>query len=168
MYTADIPDSTLLNAKIGEIPPQPNNGAHLLISATTLLHTGLSRNTLISTQLAVSYGCKEIPSGVVYAHTQLCTADHRTPLLAFFVQHDLSPANYVWDVTEFQTEALAKMLREIASIKNSLQPVFESYGCDDLPSFLKKYFPLLNTRFMNTNGTIYSWPPKRYVFTLPM
>ena len=168
MYTADIPDSTLLNVKIGEIQPQPGNGAHLLISATALLHTGLSRNTLISTQLAVSYGCKEIPSGVVYAHIKLCTSEYRTPLLPFFVQHDLTPAKYVWDVPEFQSADEVTIMREKAFIKKSLQPVFEIYRCDDLPSFLESHFPLLETRFMNTNGTIYSWPPKRYAFTLPL
>jgi len=168
MYTADIPDSTLLNVKIGEIQPQPGNGAHLLVSATVLPHTGLSRNTFISTQLAISYGCKEIPSGVVYAHTQLCTSEYRTPLLAFFVQHDLSPAKHIWDVSELQSADVAIMLGEIAFLKKSLQPVFEIYGCDDLPSFLEKLFPCLDVSFMNIDGTIYSWPPNRYILTLPL
>ena len=165
VYTADILDSTVLNVKIGEIQPQPEDGTYLLISAAVLLPPGhgVSKNALISVQVSVSYGCKEIPSGVVHVHLQVCQTEYHSSLLVFFLQHDLSPAKCVWDVTELFTAGITKFWREKAFIKKCLQPVFESLGCDDLPSFLDKYFPLLGVRFMDANGTIYSCPPIRYV-----
>ena len=157
MYTAEIPDSTILDVKIGEIRPQPEHGSHLLLSATVVLHTSLSKNTIVSTQVSVSYGCEEVPSGVVYVLSRLNTLKDGLPPVVVFIQHDLSPVKCVAEmVSDLDT---AGHWRDKSWIKSSLQPVFDTFNCDDLPSFLQNNFPLLDFSYMKLNGTIYSWPP---------
>ena len=70
MYTGNIPESTILDVKVGEIHDVPVHGAHLLLSATVLLDNGSSSNSVISTQVAISYSSKEVPEGVVYVITR--------------------------------------------------------------------------------------------------
>ena len=167
MYTGDIPDSTILDVKVGEIHDVPVHGAHLLLSATVLLEKGLSTNSVVSTQVAISYGSKEVPEGVVYVLTRVKTIENFVPPVAFFIRHDLTPVMYVWEPPMLEIKHLVATMMEIVTetdlLKENLQPVFSSFGCDDLPSFLQQKFPHLHVSFMDRSGVIYSWPPTRYV-----
>ena len=165
MYTGDIPESTILDVKVGEIQDVPVRGAHLLLSATVLWGKDLSTNSVISTQIAISYGSKEVPEGVVYVITQLKKMDNSTPPIVLFLQHDLTPVKNVWELPVPEVSliytTIMELMREKDILKRCLQPVFNAFGCDDLPSFLEQKFPHLHTRFMDLSGVIYSWPPTR-------
>ena len=167
MYTGDIPESTILDIKIGEIQGVPVDGAYLLLSATVLLENGLSTNSVVSTQIAVSYGSKEVPEGVVYVITRLKRMEKTTPPVALFIQHDLTPMKYVWEPPTLQIKhivaTMMQMVTETDLLKENLQPVFNSFECEDLPTFLQQKFPFLHVRFMDRCGGIYSWQPTRYV-----
>ena len=56
MYTGDIPESMILNIKVGEIQHVPVHGAHLLLSVTVVLGNGRSINSVVSTQVSISHG----------------------------------------------------------------------------------------------------------------
>ena len=157
MYTGNIPESTILDVKVGEIQGVPVHGAHLLLSATVLLGNGLSTNSVVSTQVAISYGSKEVPEGVVYVITRVKKAKNSTLPIAFFIQPDLTPVMYVWEPPTLQ------IMTETNLLKENLQPVFNSFRCEDLPSFLQQNFPHLHVSFMDPSGVIYSWQPNRYV-----
>ena len=167
MYTDDIPESTVLNVKVGEIESVPVHGAHLLLSATVLLENGLSMNSVASTQVAISYGSTQVPEGVVYVITQVKKVNNFTLPIALFIQHDLTPVKYVWEPCTPEIKHLVatvmEMVRETDLLKKILQPLFSSFGCDDLPSFLEQKFPHLHVNFMDPNGVIYPWRPTRYV-----
>ena len=167
MYTGNIPESTILDVKVGEIHNVPVHGAHLLLSATVLLENGLSTNSVVSTQVAISYGTKEIPEGVVYVLTRVKIIEKSTVPIAFFIQHDLTPVKNVWEPPTVEIKhivaTMMEMVRETDLLKENLQPVFSSFRCDDLPSFLEQKFPHLHVSFMDQSGVIYSWPPNRYV-----
>ena len=85
MYTGNILESTILDVKVGEIHNVPVHGAHLLLSATVLLETGLSTNCVTSTQVVISYGSKKVPEGVVSVIIQVNKINNHTPAIAFFV-----------------------------------------------------------------------------------
>ena len=167
MYTGDIPESTILDIKVGDIDSVPVHGAHLLLSATVRLENGLSMNSVVNTQVAVSYGSREVPEGVVYVITQAKKVKNSVPPVAFFIQHDLTLVKYLWDCAMPQFKhsftTIMEMLREADEVKKNLQPVFATFGCDDLPSFLEQKFPQLHISFMDQSGVIYPWPPTRYV-----
>ena len=168
MYTGDIPDSTILDVKVGEIHDVPVHGAHLLLSATVTLETGLSTNRVASTQVAISYGSKKVPDGVVYVIPQVIKINNHAPAIAFFIQHDLTPVTVVWEpgivpFSRYFMTSMTEMVRKEDLIKKTLQPAFDVFGCKDLPSFLEKMFPLLDVHFMDSSGAIYSWPPSRYI-----
>ena len=167
MYTGDIPESTILDVKVGEIQHVSEHGAHLLLSATVLQGKDLSTNSVVSMQVAISYGSKEIPDSVVYVITQLKKMENPVVSIAAFIQHDLTLVKYVWDFASPEynkTFATAvESLRESNIIKENLQPVFTFFGCDDLPSFLEQKFPHLRISFMDQSGVIYPWPPNRYI-----
>ena len=166
MYTGDIPESTILDVKVGEIHNVPVHGAHFLLSATLLLNV-LSTRNVVSTQVAISYGSKEVPDGVVYVIIQLKKVKNSVPPVAFFIQHDLTLVKYVWDCAMPQFKhsftTIMEMLREADLVKKNLQPVFNTFGCDDLTSFLEQKFPRLHVSFMDQSGAIYPWPPTRYI-----
>ena len=146
MYTGDIPESTMLDVKVGEIEGVPVHGTHLLLSATVLLNV-LSTRSVVSTQVAVSYGSKEVPEGVVYVFAQLKKVKNSFPPIPFFIQHDLTPVKYVWDCAMPQFNmftTIMEMLGEADLVKTNLQPVFNAFGCDDLTSYLEQEFPLLH------------------------
>ena len=168
MYTGDIPESTILDVKVGEIHDVPVHGNHLLLSATVLLENGLSTNSVISTQVAISYGSKEVPEGVVYVITRVNKIENSTLPIAFFIQHDLTPVKNVWEppTPEFKhiVATMMEMVRETDLLKENLQPVFSAFGCDDLPSLLEQKFPRLHINFMDLSGDIYPWPPIRYIY----
>jgi len=172
MYTGDIPESTILDVKVGEIQDVPVHGAHLLLSATVLLDKSLSTNNVVSTQVAISYGTKKVPEGVVYVITRLKKIENSTPPIALFIQHDLIPVKSVWEPPTLEYKhivaAMMQMVTETDLLKENLQPVFSSFECDDLPTFLQQKFPLLRVRFMDRSGVIYSWKPTRYVHLLTM
>ena len=165
MYTGDIPESTILDVKVGEIQGVPVYGAHLLLSATVLLGNGLSTNSVVSTQVAISYGSKEVPEGVIYVITRVKKVENSVPPIAFFIQHDLTLVKYLWDsaMPEFKYSftTIMEMSREADLVKKNLQPVFNAFGCDDLTSFLQQKFPVLHVSFMDQSGVIYPWPPTR-------
>ena len=164
MYTGDIPESPILDIKVGEIQDVPVHGTHLLLSATVL-----TTNSVVSTQVAISYGSKEVPDGVVYVFTQLKKVKNSFPPKAFFIQHDLTLVKYVWDCAMPHINMLTSImetLREVDFVKTNLQLVFIALGCNDLTSFLEQKFPLLHVSFMDQSGVIYSWPPTRYVCIL--
>ena len=162
MYTGDIPESTILDVKVGEIQHVPEHGAHLLLSATVLLE-----NSVMSTQVAISYGSKKVPEGVVYVITRMKKIEKSTPPVALFIQHDLTPVKTVWEPPTPEIKHIVATMMEIAKetnlLKKNLRPVFTFFGCDDLPSFLEQKFPHLHTSFMNSNGVVYPWQPIRYV-----
>ena len=161
MYTGDIQESTILDIKVGEIQDVPVHGTHLLLSATVL-----SMNSVVSTQVAISYGSKEVPDGVVYVITQLKRVKNPVLPKAFFIQHDLTLVKYVWDCAMPQFNmftTIMETLREVDLVKTNLQPVFNAFGCNDLTGFLEQNFPRLHVSFMDRSGVIYSWPPNRYV-----
>ena len=168
MYAGDIPESTILDVKVGEIHDVPVHGNHLLLSVTVLLENGLSTNSVISTQVAISYGSKEVPEGVVYVITRVNKIENSTLPIAFFIQHDLTPVKNVWEppTPEFKhiVATMMEMVRETDLLKENLQPVFSAFGCDDLPSFLEQKFPRLHISFMDLSGDIYPWPPIRYIY----
>ena len=85
MYTDNIPESTIVDVKVGEIHDVPVHGAHLLLSATVTLETGLSTNRVASTQVAISYGSKKVPEGVVSVIIQVIKVNNHTPAIAFFI-----------------------------------------------------------------------------------
>ena len=167
MHTGDIPESTILDIKVGEIQDVPTQGAHLLLSATVLLVNGLSTNSVISTQVAISYGSKEVPEGVVYVITWLKKIENSFPPVAFFIQHDLTLVKYVWHCAMPEVKhsftTITEMFREADFVRKSLQPVFKAFGCNDLPGFLEQKFPLLRVSFMDQSGDIYPWPLTRCV-----
>ena len=168
MYTGNIPESTILDVKVGEIHNVPVHGAHLLLSATVTLENGLSTNRVASTQVAISYGSKKVPEGVVYVITQVIKINNPAPALAFFIQHDLTPVTVVWEpgispISRYFMTSMIELVKKEDLIRKTLQPAFDVFGCKDLPSFLEKMFPLLDVHFMNRNGAIYSWPPSRYI-----
>ena len=168
MYTGDIPESTIFDVKVGEIHDVPVHGAHLLLSATVLRRNDLATNSVVSTQVAISYGSKEVPDGVVYVITRVKTIENSTPPIALFIQHDLTPVKNVWELSVPEVDLLyttmIEVMREKNILKKNLQPVFNAFGCDDLPSFLQQNFPLLHVSFMDQSGVIYPWPPTRYVY----
>ena len=150
---------------MGEIQDVPVHGTHLLLSATVLS----MNSVVVSTQVAISYGSKEVPDGVVYVFTQLKRVKNSFPPKAFFIQHDLTLVKYVWDCAMPHINMLTTMmetLRECDLVKINLQFAFNAFGCNDLTSFLEQKFPLLHVSFMDQSGVIYSWPPTRYVCIL--
>ena len=165
MYTGDIPESTILDIKVGKIQDVPAQGAHLLLSATVLLENGLSTNSVTSTQVAISYGSTEVPEGVVYVITHVKKVKSSTLPIALFIQHNLTPVKSVWEPSTPEINkvvaTMMEMVMETDLLKESLQPVFSSFGCGDLPSFLEQKFPHLHVSFMDQSGAIYSWPPLR-------
>ena len=153
MHTGDIADSTVFDAVLGKGNFQTDCGTHLLLSATVNLHTRLSKNTVMSTQLCVSYNHKHIPSGVLYVCSTICTTDIHQHPLSFLIDHNLSPIKSVWpDLPQNILEAW----REKAFIKRALQPVLENHRCNCLPTFLMMKFPSLRFSFMDIDGRIYS------------
>ena len=168
MYISDRPESTILDVKVGKIWYVPVDGAHLLLSATVVFKKGLLTNSVASTQVAISYGSKKVHHGVVYVITRVITiTDHALPK-ALYIQHDLTPVDVVWEppvclFTRPFITSMMEMIRKEDLIKKTLQPAFEVFGCEDLPSFLEKMFPLLDVYFMDRSGAIYSWPPSRYI-----
>ena len=165
MYTGDIPESPKIDIKVGEIQDVPVHGTHLLLSASVL-----SMSSVVSTQVAISYGSKEVPEGVVYVFTQLKRVKNSFPPKAFFIQHDLTLVKYVWDcaaMPQFNMfTTIMETFREVDLVKTNLQPVFNAFGCNDLTGFLEQKFPRLHVSFMDQSGVIYSWPPTRYVCIL--
>ena len=164
MYTGDILELTILDVKVGEIQHVPEHGAHVLLSATVLRGKDVG---VMSTQVAISCGSKEIPDSVVYVITWVMKIKNPVPPVAFFIQHDLTLVKYVWDcatpeLTHSFTTVM-EMLRVADIVKKNLQPVFNAFGCDDLPSFLEQKFPHLRISFMDQSGVIYPWPPTRYI-----
>ena len=166
MYTGDILESTILDVKVGEIHNVPVHGAYLLLSGTVLLNV-LSTRNVVSTQVAISYGSKEVPDGVVYVIIQLKKVENPIPPVAFFIQHDLTLVKYVWDCAVPQLKhsftTVMEILREADLVKKNLQPMFNAFGCDDLTSFLEQKFPRLHVSFMDQSGVTYPWPPTRYI-----
>ena len=169
MYTGDIPESTILDMKVGEIQPSVH-GVHLLLSATVLRGKDLSTNCVVSMQVAISYGSKEVPEGVVYVITRLKKMDNSTPPIALFLQHDLTLVKNVWELPVPEVSliytTIMQAMREMDILKRCLQPVFNAFGCDNLPSFLEQKFPHLHISFMDQSGVIYSWPPipSKYIY----
>ena len=167
MYTGNIPESTILDVKVGEIQDVPVYGAHLLLSATVLLVNGLSKNSVVSTQVAISYGSTEVPEGVVYVITRVKKIENSVPPIALFIQHDLTPVKNVWELPVPEVKLLyttmMEVMREKDILKKNLQPVFNAFGCDDLTGFLEQKFPFLHVSFMDGSGVIYPWPPTWYV-----
>ena len=167
MFTGDIPESTILNIKVGEIQDVPAHGAHLLLSVTVVLDKGLSTNSVASTQVAISYGSKKLPDGVVYVITQVIKIDNHAPAIALFIQHDLIPVAVVWEpaipFSEYIMASIMNTIKKEDLIKKTLQPAFDVFGCNDLPSFFEKMFPLLDVNFKDCSGGVYSWPPSRYI-----
>ena len=162
MYTGDIPESTILDVKVGEIQDVPVYGAHLLLSATVLRGNDLSTNSVVSTQVAIVYSSKEVPEGVVYVIIRLKRMEKSTPPVALFIQHDLTPVKNVWELPVPEVDLLyttiMQAMREMDILKRCLQPVFKAFGCDDLPGFLEQKFPHLHISFMDQSGAIYPWP----------
>ena len=97
MYTDNIPESTILDVKVGEIHDVPMHDAHLLLSATVTLETGLSTNRVASTQVAISYGSKKNPECDVYVIPEVIKINNHAPAIAFLIQHDLTSVTVVWE-----------------------------------------------------------------------
>ena len=166
MHTGDIADSTVYDIVIGkdDFQLQPTCGTHLLLSATINMHTRLSKNTVMSSQLCVTYNHKNIPSGVVYVCTIFCTTEHHQQPLTLFVDHTLSPVKSVWPGLPLD---IVETWREKALIKRALQPALDNLKCDSISTFLKTNFPCLICKFMDINGRIYSLLPNGYVKIRP-
>ena len=168
MYISDSPESTILDVKVGKIQYVPVHGAHLLLSATVVFKKGLLTNSVASTQVAISYGSKKVPDGVVYVITRAITITDHGPPITLFIQHDLTPVDVVWEpaISPFTRRfitSMMEMIRKEDLIKKTLQPAFDVFGCNDLLSFLEKMVPLLNVNFMDRSGVVYSWSPSRYI-----
>ena len=162
---SDIPESTILDVTVGKVQCISVHGTYLLLSATVVLEKGLQRKSAVSTQVAISFGSKNIPEGVVYAITRINEINSHAPQMAVFIQHNLTPVKCVWDpVIPQPTFLLMEMMRKKDVIKRNLQPVFKAFGCDDLPSFLEQKFPHLHLSFMDQRGVIYPRPPTRLVY----
>ena len=59
---------------------------------------GLLTNRGASTQVATSYGSKEVhPDGIVYVITRVITITDHAPPVALFIKHDLTPVDVVWE-----------------------------------------------------------------------
>ena len=145
MYISDSPESTILDVKVGKIWYVPVDGAHLLLSATVVFKKGLLTNSVASTQVAISYGSKEVHHGVVYVITHVITiTDHALPK-ALFIQHDLTPVDVVWEppvclFTRPFITSMMEMIRKEDLIKKPSSQHLKSLDVRTYPAFLKKCF----------------------------
>ena len=162
MHTGDIADSIIYDIVVGnDFQSLPTSGTHLLLSATINLHTWLSKNTVVSTQLCVTYGHTNIPSGVVYLCVIFCTTETHLLPTTLYIDHTLSLIKSVWASSVPQD--VVEKWREIALMKRALQPALDYLKCDDVCTFLKIHFPCLTFSFMDLEGRIYSLAPNGYI-----
>ena len=164
MHTEDIADSKILDVVVGKDDFQLHaphaDGTHLLLSCTLNLHTRLSKNTITSVQVCVTYNHENIPSGVVYACAILCTIDVRHQHLAFFIDHNLTPVKSVWAGT---SQDIVEIWKEKNLIKRALGPALDHLKFQDVSAFLKVHFPHVNFNFMDIDGRIYSLASNGFV-----
>ena len=161
MHTGDVADCTIHDIIIGkeDLEMQSACGTHLLLSATVNRHTKLSKNTVFSAQLCVTYNHKNIPSGVMYVCVILCTTETRYKPLTFFVDHTLSPAKSVWVSLP---QDVIDSYREMALIQRALQPALDHLKFNDVSTFLKNNFCCSSFSFMDNDGSVYSLTPNGY------
>ena len=160
MHMGDIADSTIYDIVVGnDFQSQSTGNTHLLLSATINLHTWLSKNTVVSSQLCVTYDHTNIPSGVVYLCVIFCTTETHLLPATLFIDHTLSPIKSVW-VSGMPQDDIKKW-REMALIKRALQPALDKLKCNDVFTFLKIHFPRLIFSFMDLEERIYSLTPNR-------
>ena len=158
MYTRDFANGTVLDTYVGEVPSQPTNGNYLLLSGTVILHTRLSKNTVTSTQLAIMFNNKDIPSGVVCVYISHRTTDICCPPTAWFIGHDLTPIKVVHKMRALPPDIIQEW-KEKEVIKKRIQPLLDGLGFKDLPSFLHQKFPSLKVKFMDTDEKMYLMTP---------
>ena len=160
IHTADIADATVIDTLVGNANICLDHGTHLLFSATVNLHTRLSRNTVMSTQLCVTYNHSMIPTGVLYVYAIFCATENHFLPVTLFIDHNMCPVKGVWPDLQ---EDIVQGWRKNGLIKRSFQPALENIKCKSLTMFLTSRFPSSTFSFMDTDQKIYSITHNGYV-----